>query len=174
MYIFSRFVYTNIYMNAVFIRPTPGHFFLKSYILYIKSGIFKLQYLCAYLELDNVLGHYEIVLLEICWFPGSFLFFHNGRVPLSGAEHGGKLQNQKSWFSDFAKSVPGEWVWSLKVWLRLLRNRVGGLGEFPPRWLGSNFLNFQPILIKIELETDDEISSWFPACFSIFQKIGTP
>ena len=30
------------------------------------SGIFELRELCAYLELDNVLGHYEIVLLEIC------------------------------------------------------------------------------------------------------------
>ena len=79
-------------MNEVFIRPASGSDFFKLYILYIKSGIFKLQYLCAYLELDNVLGHYEIVLLEICCFPGSFLFFQNGRVPLSGAEHGGKSQ----------------------------------------------------------------------------------
>ena len=31
-----------------------------------KSGIFKLRELCAYLELGKVLGHYEIVLLEIC------------------------------------------------------------------------------------------------------------
>ena len=31
-----------------------------------KSGIFKRRELCAYLELGKVLGHYEIVLLEIC------------------------------------------------------------------------------------------------------------
>ena len=41
------------------------------------------------MELHNVLGHYEYVLREICRFPGGFLFFHDGRVPLSGAELGG-------------------------------------------------------------------------------------
>ena len=92
---FKNFWYIWRHMNAVFLRPCQESFFSARYILYIKSGIFKLQYLCAYLELDNVLGHYEIVLLEICWFPGSFLFFHNGRVPLSGAEHGGKCQTSK-------------------------------------------------------------------------------
>ena len=89
---FKNFWYIWRHMNAVFLRPCQESFFSARYILYIKSGIFKLQYLCAYLELDNVLGHYEIVLLEICWFPGSFLFFHNGRVPLSGAGLGGKFQ----------------------------------------------------------------------------------
>ena len=38
-----------------------------------KSGGFKRRELCAYLELGKVLGHYDIVLLEICLLPRFFL-----------------------------------------------------------------------------------------------------
>ena len=38
------------------------------------------------MELGKVLGYYEIVLLEICRFPGSFLFFHDGKVLPKGGE----------------------------------------------------------------------------------------
>ena len=40
------------------ISPDPVNFEIN---LLLQSKIFKLRYLCAYLELDNVLGHYEIV-----------------------------------------------------------------------------------------------------------------
>ena len=56
------------------ISKTPG-----------KSGIFKRRELCIYLELGKVLGHYEIVLLEICRLPRLFSVFRDGRVPLPGA-----------------------------------------------------------------------------------------
>ena len=38
-----------------------------------KFGSFKRRQLCVYLELGKVLGHYEIVLLEICRLPRFFL-----------------------------------------------------------------------------------------------------
>ena len=65
-----------------------------------KSGIFKLRELCAYLELHNVLGHYEYVLLEICRLPRFFPEVHEGRVPLSGAGLGGKLQKSTSTYKN--------------------------------------------------------------------------
>ena len=62
----KRHIYSSSYMNRVILRLRVMGILGESYIFYIKSGIFKRQHLCAYLELDNVLGHYEIVLLEIC------------------------------------------------------------------------------------------------------------
>ena len=53
--------------------PRNFRFPKKKYGKSGKSGIFKRRELCVYLELGKVLGHYEIVLLEICRFPGSFL-----------------------------------------------------------------------------------------------------
>ena len=52
---------------------------------------------------------------------------------------------------------------------------VGEKSLFPHRkWICSNFLNFQPILIKIELETGQSISSWFPAFFLELVILDTP
>ena len=51
-----------------------------------KNKISYLQYLCAYLELDNVLGLYDYAFLEICRFPGYFSYNFQPIVLLQGTE----------------------------------------------------------------------------------------
>ena len=61
-----------------------------------KSGFFKRRELWAYLELGKVLGHYEIVLLEISRLPRFFLFFENFSYPPPMPGLKGKRQKIRS------------------------------------------------------------------------------